>query len=92
MSWSDKISFYESLKARGKLKPEDLMPEISDGDGLLMGLFYELSSARQIGMGIGPIPATVYWEAQKRYGLTEEALLTLQLLDREFVKQNASNS
>lgn len=68
------------------------MPEITQGDGLLMSLFYDLSSTRQIGMGIGPIPATVYWEAQKRYGLTDEALLTLQLLDQEFVKQNASNS
>ena len=92
MSWADKISFYESLQARGKLKPEDERPHICEGDGLLMSIFSELSSARQTGMGVGPIPATVYWEAQDRYGLTDAAVNALQLLDREFVRHHASNS
>jgi hypothetical protein len=85
------MSFYESLKKRGKLKDDDLMPDFSEGENLLMQIFTEISTARHIGMGIGPIPAEVYWEAQKRYGLTEAALSALKLLDMEFVKQNAGN-
>lgn len=68
------------------------MPDATEGDGLLMNIFSELSSARQTGMGVGPIPATVYWEAQTRYGLTDAAVNALQHLDQEFVKYHASNS
>lgn len=68
------------------------MPTICDGDELLMSVFSEISTARQIGMAIGSIPAPVFWEAQNRYGLTDAALHALQLLDREFVKYHAGNS
>lgn len=92
MSWSGKIPFYEALKAKGKLKAEDVMPETTDGDALLMQIFSEISSTRSVGMGVGPIPANIYWEVQKRYGLTDAAIEVLRHLDMEFVKQNASNT
>lgn len=92
MRWSDKIPFYKALESKGKIKPEDLMPDSNDGDALLMGIFSELSSARQIGMGVGPIPINILWDAQQRYGLTDAALHCLQHLDMEFVRQNVSHS
>lgn len=92
MNWSDKVEFYESLKRRDKLKDEDLMPEVNESEHLLMEIFIELSSTRQVGMGLSPIPTTVYWEAQARYGLTDAALNMLRLLDGEYLKQNGSKS
>jgi hypothetical protein len=92
MSWSDKIPFYEALKAKDKLKESDIRPEMSDGEGMLMSIFSELSTARQIGMGIGPIPVNIFWDAQDRYGLTDAAINMLRTLDLEYVKQNASKS
>lgn len=92
MNWSDRLPFYEVLKKRGSLKPADEMPVVSEGDVLLMNLFSELSTSRSLSMGVGPIPAVVFWQAQERYGLTDMALSMLHRLDMEFVKQNASKS
>jgi hypothetical protein len=88
MNWSDKLPFYEVLKAKGKLKPEDVMPESNDGEGMLMDIFNELSTSRQIGMGVGYIPITTLWEAKDRYKLTDAAISMLRALDNEFVKRN----
>jgi len=92
MDWSDKIPFYEALKAKGKIKAADLKPEINDGFVLLMQIFSELSTSRQMGMSVGPIPANILWDAQKRYGLTDAALDMLRSLDLQFVNHNASHT
>lgn len=88
MNWSGKLDFYSILEKKGNLKPEDVRPKIPEGGSLLIGLFNELSSSRQIGMGLGAIPASIYWEAQKRYGLTDVAVEMLRSLDYEFLRIN----
>lgn len=90
MNWGTKVSFYETLEARGKVKPEDIRPESSEGENLLISIFTELSTARNVGMGVGPIPANIYWQAQDRYGLTDMAVDMLRCLDAEFVRHHAS--
>lgn len=91
MNWSDRLDFYKILEKKGNLKEEDIRPEISDGESLLLGVFNELSPARPVGMSLGAIPPQVYWEAQKRYGLTDVAVEILRWVDMEFLrKQNES--
>lgn len=86
MEWSGRFDFYEILKKKGTLKDEDVRPELTEGESLLISLFNELSPSRPVGMSLGAIPPQVYWEAQKRYGLTDMAIEVLRFLDLEFLK------
>jgi hypothetical protein len=75
------------LEKKGKLKPADKMPEVSDGEGLMLSLFHELSSGRNVGMSVGPIPITLLWEAQRRYNLSNLAIHVLQQLDSAYLRK-----
>jgi hypothetical protein len=57
----------------------------------MIGLFNELSPSRPIGMSLGAIPPQVFWDAQKRYGLTDIALEVLRWLDLEFLRINSAS-
>jgi len=57
LKWGSHLEsgYYHKLLAEGKVRPEDVEPEISYLEWYIEA-FYELSSERQFGMGIGPIP------------------------------------
>lgn len=91
MNWASKMDFYKILEKKGNLRPDDVRPQISEGESLLMSLFSELSTSRAMGMGVGPIPSHIYWEAQRKYGLPDISIEVLKMMDVEFIKrQNAS--
>lgn len=86
MDWAGKFDFYLMLEKKGKLKPADQMPNVSDGESLVLSIFNELSSGRSFGMSVGPIPISLFWEAQKRYNLTDLAVYVLQQLDNAYLR------
>jgi hypothetical protein len=63
------------------------MPEVSDGEGLILSLFHELSTGRSLGMSVGPIPISLFWEAQRRYNLSNLAIYVLQRLDSAYLRK-----
>jgi hypothetical protein len=75
------------LEKKGKLKEADKMPEVSDGEGLILSLFHELSTGRSLGMSVGPIPISLFWEAQRRYNLSNLAIYVLQQLDGAYLRK-----
>jgi hypothetical protein len=91
LNWGSKVEFYEVLAKKGNLKEDDIRPEINEGESLMINLFIELSPSRPMGMGLGAIPPQVYWEAQKRYGLTDLAVDVLRWLDLEFLRKNGAS-
>jgi hypothetical protein len=91
LQWAGREAFYETLARRGKIKPEDVRPEFCDGDHVMLNLFFELSTARQIGMGVGPIPIGTFWEAQKRHRLPDAAVTLLQRCDIEFMRVTSAS-
>lgn len=57
---------YYDILSRGKIKPEDLEPNIA-GFEYYLEAFKELNSTRPIGMSVGPIPFTAILEYFKVY-------------------------
>lgn len=51
-------TYRDAVEAGADIRPEMEPPEILDGFGGWYEDFWELSSERQIGMGVGPIPAS----------------------------------
>jgi hypothetical protein len=91
MDWSDKLQFYEALKKKGKLRDEDICPDVGDGENLILDIFNQLGSARSIGMDVGAIPITVLWEAQKHYNLNDITIHFLQILDVTFLRKRSAD-
>lgn len=87
MEWGGNFDFYKILEKKGNLKESDIRPEITEGESLMISVFNELSPSRPVGMALGAIPPQVYWEAQKRYGLTDVAVEVLRWLDLEFLRK-----
>lgn len=52
----------------GRLAEKDVMPELGRAAPILSA-FFELSTERQVGMGIGPIPMSAIRDYLERYGL-----------------------
>lgn len=49
-------------------------PELNAGSWALLRVFVKLSTERQIGMGVGPIPIRVIWEWLDREGVWDAEL------------------
>lgn len=86
MDWAGKFDFYRMLDKKGKIKEADRMPEVSEGESLVLNMFSELSTGRSMGMSVGPIPITLFWEAQKRYKLSDLAIYTMQQIDNAYIR------
>lgn len=69
------------------LKPEDEEPEIS-GFQFYFDAFQELSTSRQVGMGLGPIPFTAIAEYFRIYELSdfEEFAYLIRRMDNVFLE------
>jgi hypothetical protein len=73
--------------------PEHLFPpEVPPGYEIWISSFWELSTERQFGMGIGPVPASAIERMAERIGVAEDEFesyrLAMRALDR-VVLENA---
>ena len=78
---------------RGFIKPEDQEPNIV-GFEFYYDAFQELSTARPIGLAVGPIPFTAIAEYFKIYELQdfEEFAYLIRRMDNTFLELNDSNT
>lgn len=100
MRWGSAVNLWQKLYDEGREPPEAFFeqPEAEPHLKLHWDAFQELSTERQIGMGVGPIPMSVV----KRYFVDEwgfqgraldHACAMIRVLDNEFVtRANASKS
>ena len=65
---------------RGTLQ-EDLMPIPLGPFAFYLNCFNELSSCRQIGFSLGPIPITAIWSYADRYELSEDFCNLMRRMD-----------
>lgn len=61
------------------------MPDIGSTSWLFRA-FRDLSTERQLGMSIGPIPLSAIWAYSDRYGLGELFILQIQRLDEHYLR------
>lgn len=82
---------YYDLLSRGKIKPEDLEPNIA-GFEYYTEAFKELNSTRPIGMGVGPIPFTAILEYFKVYPCDdfEEFNYIIRSMDEAFLRHQST--
>jgi hypothetical protein len=86
LKWGQKIDFYNKLLVKNKIKEEDREPEIS-AFSYYIDCFWELSTTRNNGMGVGPIPFTAIAEFAKIYNEDiEEFVYLMRRLDAVFLK------
>jgi len=72
------------LFEQGKIKEKDQIPFVGY-DYFYLSCFYDLSTCRSIGMGVGPIPITVIWDFSDRHGLDEEFVEIIKKLDAAYL-------
>ena len=87
--WRDQVAngFYYKLLEKGSLSPEDVEPEIGPFT-YYFECFKELSTCRNIGMGLGPIPFTAIVEYSKIYQIEDfdEFLYLIRRMDDKFLE------
>jgi len=78
---------YYQLLAKGMLKDDDLEPEIA-GFQFYFDAFQELSTSRQVGMALGPIPFTAIAEYFRIYELADfdEFAYLIRRMDNVFLE------
>jgi hypothetical protein len=78
--------------ADGFIKPEDQEPDIT-GFEFYYDAFAELSTARQIGLGIGPIPFTAISEYTKLFEIPdfEEFCYVIRRMDQTYLELNVDS-
>jgi hypothetical protein len=81
---------YYDILSRGKIKPEDLEPNIA-GFEYYLESFKELNSTRLMGMSVGPIPFTAILEYFKVYPCDdfEEFNYIIRRMDDAFLNQQS---
>ena len=87
--WAKHVNsgFYYKLLETSKLKPEDMEPDI----GVLsfyVDVFRELSTCRQSGMGVGPIPFTAVVEYFRLFdtGMSlDDFLFIIRVMDNAYL-------
>ena len=86
-----KSGLYYELLGKGFVKPEDTEPDIS-GFSFYFDAFDELSTTRQIGMAIGPIPFTAIVEYFRIFELSdfEDFAYIIRRLDVTFLELSAA--
>jgi hypothetical protein len=66
------------------------------GLALYYSAFWDLSTCRQVGFGIGPIPLTAIWEYADRKGLdegeTDDLVDYMREMDGEYVKYKSKEA
>lgn len=83
---------YFDLLRIGQVKDDDLQPDLY-GAQHLVEAFFELSTERQIGNSLGPIPVTAIWAYDHRYQAGGEGFIaTIHYLDRAFLRRRASDN
>jgi hypothetical protein len=86
------------LLERGAQVPTDFLeePQLPDGCEWLMQAFWDLSTERQVGMTLGPIPMSRVDALADRSGLDRDNADTLRravrAMDREFLKWAAAKA
>lgn len=96
MRWEKELAtgFYYKLLADGFIKPEDQEPDI-DKYRFYFDAFRELSTARPVGLAVGPIPFTAIVEYFKIYGENEDFedfIYIIRGMDLAFLEINAAKS
>jgi hypothetical protein len=78
---------YYQLLGKGMLKDEDKEPDIG-GFQFYFDAFQELSTSRQVGMGLGPIPFTAIAEYFRIYELADfdEFAYLIRRMDNVFLE------
>ena len=61
------------------------MPDIGTTSWLLKA-FRDLSTERQVGMSVGPIPLSAIWAYSDRHQLGDLFILQIQRLDEHYMK------
>lgn len=86
-----KSGLYYDLLQKGFLKPEDLEPDVTGFD-FYLDAFEELSTARQVGMTVGPIPFTAIVEYLRIYELSDfdDFAYIIRRLDSVFLELNSA--
>lgn len=79
--------------ADGYIKPEDQEPDIT-GFEFYYDAFSELSTARQIGLAVGPIPFTALVDYTKLFEIPDfdEFAYVIRCLDRAYLDLNAQET
>lgn len=94
MSWADKWSgrftFYEDLLSKGRVREEDIEPDLGPFS-FYLDAFGVLGTCRQIGMGAGPIPFTAILEYSNLYdvGDFESFFTVIKMMDEKFLQIQA---
>lgn len=86
---------YYDLLRRGFIKEEDTEPE-SAGFEFYFDAFDELSTARQVGMGLGPIPFTAIAEYFRMYEISafesfDDFSFVIRRMDKVFLELNSAD-
>jgi hypothetical protein len=82
--WEGKQDFYTHLSESNRLKEADKMPDIGH-DVFYIKCFYELSTERNNGMGMGPIPISKIWDYQARFKLDFDFCDIILQLDNQYL-------
>jgi len=78
--WEGKEKFYKMLMERGTLG-EELYPINLGPFGVYLECFYELSTCRSTGFGVGPIPVTAIHSYADKFGLSYFFCRVIRALD-----------
>lgn len=89
--WSGRLEFYRKLVEKGRVDDEDLMPEVGRYAPILSA-FREVSTERQIGVAVGPIPASKVTEHLERHGLPYWWEDVIAAADAKAMELNAEES
>lgn len=79
--------------AEGFIKPEDQEPNI-DGFEFYYDAFQELSTARQIGLAVGPIPFTALVEYTRMFEIPDfdDFSHVIRCMDKVYLELNAQEN
>ena len=89
--WRDRQDFYSLLEASGQLSLEHTKPDIS-AESFYLECFSELSSERQIGMDIGPIPISKIIWYQEHFKLSNIFQHVIMGIDHEYLNLRADKN
>jgi len=88
----------EAAERKGRPLPDWFLeePELLPGDTFYLEAFWELSTCRSFGNGMGPIPWTAIIEYGLRFGLDDDMLApfvtVIRAMDAEYVHWNSEEA